>query len=485
MRTATDPKAKAHDLGKAGAKKGIKAPALDKDFMALMKAHNMDKGFSAKAVLEAYLKGWTEEQHKESEKALKAEGFKMATAKQAALPKKLVNLRDMVDAIAALGEGDKVKVTTRTMMVPWTGEVEKRLPHGVLVKGKGGSFRLEGTGQAGVWFTPAKLKNVKDSVDALMVESKYGDTEGYDQRTGKFNRGGVMYFDIVTEDYNIEEDVSAAEDNDEDAIERLTNSGLGFPPDYSKAVEWDFRAMKELAAMLGVRIDNEGHGSDEALICKFSVSDWAEVKRVADLVKRHTTGGEDQISLDTPYTVAQGFTLFPDAELVNGRSWGNGMGRLEGDLDEWLEAFEPGGEPGPVPGGKTASADPDLYAQLRRVASQYPETRQQLLPLLKKCAATVTELEAGRAYTTPKGPDGAENKKPFGDAPSMGGPGKWKGEKKNKCYYETGDEKDRCYVTTNGGPGGQKKPSSGSAGSDGSPARQEYNKKYRDQRWGK
>jgi hypothetical protein len=87
------------------------------------------------------------------------------------------------------------------------------------------------------------------------------------------------------------------------------------------------------------------------------------------------------------------------------------------------------------------------------------------------------EKEAGRAYTPPKGPKGKNNKQYGGEYTSVPD-GKWKPVKKEKCYYETGDEKDRCYVTQNGGPGGQKKPDTGKAKN-----KAEYNKKYDQQRW--
>jgi hypothetical protein len=87
------------------------------------------------------------------------------------------------------------------------------------------------------------------------------------------------------------------------------------------------------------------------------------------------------------------------------------------------------------------------------------------------------EKEAGRAYTPPKGPSGGQNKTYGGEYKTVPD-GKWKPVKKEKCFYETGDEKDRCYVTQNGGPGGQKKPDTGRAKN-----KKEYNKKYDEQRW--
>lgn len=127
------------------------------------------------------------------------------------------------------------------------------------------------------------------------------------------------------------------------------------------------------------------------------------------------------------------------------------------------------------------------------LAREHRGARRDLLDVLHKfagcsCGDEVIgmsdELFAGRAYTPRGGPSSKENKGGYGSAPTMGGPGKWKGKKKNKCYYETGDPADRCYVTTNGGPGGQSKPETGSAGSNGSEQRKQYNKKYRKQRWG-
>jgi len=121
---------------------------------------------------------------------------------------------------------------------------------------------------------------------------------------------------------------------------------------------------------------------------------------------------------------------------------------------------------------------------LKRIASEVPETRPFIVPLLRRhascacgdemLAGDLDEMFAGRQFNphNPKtNPDYAKNVKD---------PGKWLGDNKGKgkCFYETGNEADRCYVTTNGGPGGQKKPDTGSAKN-----KSEYNKKYIQQRW--
>jgi len=121
---------------------------------------------------------------------------------------------------------------------------------------------------------------------------------------------------------------------------------------------------------------------------------------------------------------------------------------------------------------------------LLRVASEVPESRQFIIPLLQRhatcacgderLAGELDEMMGGRKFN----PHDPSTNKDY--AKNVKDPGKWLGDNKGKgkCYYETGDPKDRCYVTTNGGPGGQTKPDTGSAKNKG-----EYNKKYVQQRW--
>ncbi|MFA6234293.1 MAG: DUF2958 domain-containing protein [Bacteroidota bacterium] len=279
--------------------------------------------------------------------------------KTASTPRKITYVGDMAEAMRELGEADKVVVTTTGNPTPWTGEVVGNLHSGqVVLKGRGGKFilrPLHGSGM--ILLTTAKNKYpmvAKEEVTSLTVIPFYDPDSGYDQRTGIFGRGGILYFDLAMEDYNIEEDVNEAGRGDENAIQRLQESGIGWPdPNYEKAGDLEFKALKEMSTLLGKRVENEGHGSGDELVCKFSVSKWIEVKNINDIIKRHTTGGDDEISLNTPYTVARGFTLYPDAELANGRAWGvSSGGRVLGDLDDWLEDFKPGGAPGP----KTASS---------------------------------------------------------------------------------------------------------------------------------
>lgn len=137
-------------------------------------------------------------------------------------------------------------------------------------------------------------------------------------------RKGMMYFDLVMEDYNVEED---AENGDELAMRIMEDGGKTV-----NKLEGD--ALKKLSTMFGVRISNEGHGSGNELICKFGVDSWQDVAKVNKVLHSHHTGGDDVIDVGVPYFAAQGFALFPQG--VNGPRYGN-TPRSLGDLDEWLE----------------------------------------------------------------------------------------------------------------------------------------------------
>jgi hypothetical protein len=117
---------------------------------------------------------------------------------------------------------------------------------------------------------------------------------------------------------------------------------------------------------------------------------------------------------------------------------------------------------------------------LQRIAADVPESRQYLVPLLRRhascdcgddrMAGELDEMFAGRKW------DRGQKYAPKNTSPGLG-PGKWAptNRGKGKCFYETGNEKDRCYVTQNSSP---PKPSSGSS-SD----KKEYNKQYVKDRW--
>jgi len=132
-------------------------------------------------------------------------------------------------------------------------------------------------------------------------------------------RMAVVYFDVESEDYNIEED---ADNGDAFAQSLMDDGGRGL-----NKLEGD--ALKNLSRMFGQRISNEGHDSGGALVCKFGVDSWAEVKKAWGVISR----AGDDLDTDARYIVARNFRLYPDG--VNDVFYGEDFG-AEGDWDDWL-----------------------------------------------------------------------------------------------------------------------------------------------------
>jgi len=138
-------------------------------------------------------------------------------------------------------------------------------------------------------------------------------------------RMAIVYFDLIIEAYNIEED---AENGDEFAQSLMDDGGRGM-----NKLEGD--ALKNLSRMFGQRISNEGHGPDGALVCKFPVNSWAEVKKANDVINKNHTGGDDNIDTGVQYVEARDFRLHPEGVGQNQAFYGE-HSRAEGDWDEWL-----------------------------------------------------------------------------------------------------------------------------------------------------
>lgn len=141
-------------------------------------------------------------------------------------------------------------------------------------------------------------------------------------------RSAILYFDLVLEDFNVEE---KAEEGDEIAKKMMEDSGVTIN-------KMEFSAIKHLEHLFGVHISNEGHGSDDALVCKFGVNTWKDVDKAYDIIQRNLIGGDDEIEAGEPFFVARGFTLFPQG--VNEARFGS-MPGSKGDLSDWLEDHKP------------------------------------------------------------------------------------------------------------------------------------------------
>lgn len=143
-------------------------------------------------------------------------------------------------------------------------------------------------------------------------------------------RNVVVYFRLAYQIDEIQDDR-----NEPDSPTHELAKELWADPNLSNDLER--RALRELAGMLGVRISTEGTG-DNDVDCKIlSVSTWYDVDRLWDKIQRHTTGGDDVITLFTPYMEASNFVLYPRG--VNGPRYGSG--EKDGGIPEWLEEHTP------------------------------------------------------------------------------------------------------------------------------------------------
>ena len=134
-----------------------------------------------------------------------------------------------------------------------------------------------------------------------------------------------------------------AAEGDADAARHLAGCGIDPQgPESLASFDPETPALEAIGKLLGREIHNEGHDSCSGLICTFGVDSWAEVKRINDIIRKNTIGGDDEIDVG-PYIVARGFHLYPDEGFTNGRCWGVANRKPEGDLDEWLEAYKPTG----------------------------------------------------------------------------------------------------------------------------------------------
>ena len=156
-------------------------------------------------------------------------------------------------------------------------------------------------------------------------------------------RSAIVYFDLCFEEYNHDEDVSAAEQGNADAAERLAEVLKHDPADFCHALRLqESAAMDEVEARIRKalpqgHLSNEGHDLAGNLVMKVGVNTLEEAVSLAKLVASNTGGGDDCIYLNTAYFCVQGFRLYSGG--VNGDSVA---------LHELEEAIEDGRIAAPV-----------------------------------------------------------------------------------------------------------------------------------------
>ena len=166
----------------------------------------------------------------------------------------------------------------------------------------------------------------------------YDLNEEYDNIFNKYIKedksleNAVVYFDLVTQDDEIEEDNQKAEDGDATAKSNLKQSALGFPVDYEKVLNLEEQAIKEFSSKFNIRVENEGHDSS-ALVCKFHINSLEELKSFWDKIPTGMVMDFDTFTLNTPYIEFKDFRFYPDG--INNGFYG--VSSSEGSIPEYLE----------------------------------------------------------------------------------------------------------------------------------------------------
>lgn len=145
----------------------------------------------------------------------------------------------------------------------------------------------------------------------------------------KLPRNSIVYFSIVIEDYNIEDD---AANGDERAAALLSGSGWELVFMESRAVQW-------IARTLGVRITDEGHDSTGDLVCKFAVDTVEQLEALDIFLSRYHTGSNDTIDTGEQYVSARDFRFYPNG--VNDVWFGAEYG-AEADISDYIDAVRDG-----------------------------------------------------------------------------------------------------------------------------------------------
>lgn len=126
-------------------------------------------------------------------------------------------------------------------------------------------------------------------------------------------RGATVYFDLVFEDYNLEEDLA---DPNKDVN---LPGGPWTMEDYNRGditdvvLKLEFEALKEAKSVLGIsRIGNEGHDSFGNLSCKFGISSLQELKDLYKKIRQLHGGGDDIIYFDHYFNIGH-FQFYPQS----------------------------------------------------------------------------------------------------------------------------------------------------------------------------
>lgn len=144
-------------------------------------------------------------------------------------------------------------------------------------------------------------------------------------------RSAIVYFDLVIEDYNIEEDAGNPESDLHDYAKQLF-------VDFDGGHELENKLYREVQELLGFSIGNEGHGSDDALICKTYPRTAEDAFRCMKVLP---TAG---VQISTPYGAVEDVRFYPQGPSGPYLTWDGASENISDEnvnVEDWFEIHMP------------------------------------------------------------------------------------------------------------------------------------------------
>jgi hypothetical protein len=143
-------------------------------------------------------------------------------------------------------------------------------------------------------------------------------------------------FVLFQHEDNIDED-----SNDPERHEYLIEAGLPVDlanPAFTEGLlALEDKLTAEIIAALGMPVIFYGHDAHGNLDCAIFCSSVEEVRKIDSFIRNNTVGGDCNVELCTPYTMATEWTLYTDG--VNGPRYGYGAwSHNTGTVEEWLDS---------------------------------------------------------------------------------------------------------------------------------------------------
>jgi hypothetical protein len=144
-------------------------------------------------------------------------------------------------------------------------------------------------------------------------------------------RSAIVYFDLVIEDYNIEDDAGNPESE-------LHAYAVQVREDMHGGHDLESEIYREVRELLGFSIGNEGHGSDDALICKTYPKTAEEAFHCMKVLP--DAGGQ----ISTPYGAVEDVRFYPQGAGGPYLTWEGASEQISDEnvnVEDWFEIHMP------------------------------------------------------------------------------------------------------------------------------------------------